>query len=90
MASVSLGPNIPHPQVECVGCGYVELTDGQVNGWPFPSGSLSSPQSEVSGVLDRVTHLKGELPTRATPYLRNVSGEHGAGTGGSLSGLEVS
>ncbi|KAI4586987.1 hypothetical protein MJG53_004774 [Ovis ammon polii x Ovis aries] len=29
--------------------------------------------SEISGVLDRVTHLKGELPTRATHILRNES-----------------
>ncbi|XDB54964.1 PREDICTED: prominin-2 isoform X1 [Capra hircus] len=30
-------------------------------------------QLEISGVLDRVTHLKGELPTRATHILRNES-----------------
>lgn len=39
---------------------------------------ISSPQLETSRVMDRVTHLKGELPAWATRILRNVSAGGGA------------
>lgn len=49
-----------------------------MNAWLLPdrAGAESSPllpQMETSGVLDKVTQLKGELPTWATSILRNVS-----------------
>lgn len=37
------------------------------------------PQLETPGVLDKVAHLKRELPAWATRILRNVSGGMGEG-----------